>query len=131
MEGHRGDLVSSLLVLLGDLYFREGESEKAGQAYMQAFVRRLGVLEGGRVIPGCYGIVPQERDKLEALEVLGGLRLGTPGGMLELSGTFWLAGDFEGARGVLEEIVERYPGSPDAGEAKLRLELVERLKKVR
>jgi len=32
---------------------------------------------------------------------------------------------------VLEEIVERYPGSPDAGEAKLRLELVERLKKVR
>ena len=32
---------------------------------------------------------------------------------------------------VLEEIVERYPGSPDAGEAKLRLEIVERLKKVR
>ncbi|HDH99929.1 MAG TPA: tetratricopeptide repeat protein [Firmicutes bacterium] len=204
LEGHRGDLVSSLLVLLGDLYFREGERGKAGQAYMQAFVRRLGVLEGGRVIPGCYGVVPQERDKLEeeayikagellsgleemcsekpeallvlgemawedrdwegalkwfgrawevlgdpmaglqvakalvmlgrqdeALDVLGGLRLGTPGGMLELSGAFWLAGDFEGARGVLEEIVERYPGSPDAGEAKLRLEIMERLEAVR
>ncbi|HID11843.1 MAG TPA: tetratricopeptide repeat protein, partial [Candidatus Latescibacteria bacterium] len=204
LEGHRGELPDSLIVLLGDIYLKAGMRQEARQAYIYALMDRIGVFEEGVLIPGCYGVVPEERRRFEeeaylkagelilgleeisseepeaslvlgemawegrdwevalrwyqmawkalgdpmaelqvakalvmlgrneeALEVLRGLELEGPGEMIELSGTFWLAGDVQGAGQVLDEIVEKYPQSPDACEAMFRLEVMERLKAVR
>jgi len=203
-ESRKGDLPDEFLVLLGDIYRKAGREGQARQTYLDVLESHLGPSQQGRVILGCYGVPPEQRERLEqkALEEAADLASGLeklaeegdsqaqlllaelaweqedygralaefqkaeelaphdpmiglqvarsfialednqqalsrlnqigsllkgPGELLELATAYQLAGDSGAAAEVLRRLRAEHPDSPEAGEAYLRLKLMERL----
>ncbi|RKY72903.1 MAG: hypothetical protein DRQ24_03995 [Candidatus Latescibacterota bacterium] len=202
-ESRKQYLPDELLLLLGDIYQKAGRDSQARQTYLEVLESHLGPRQDGRVVIGCYGVPPEEREPLEqeALEraedlasgleklaeegnpqaqlLLGelaweqgdynkalaqfqkawtlspkdpliglqiartfialnsneealnrlkqiGSLLNGPGELLELATAYQLAADPAGARTVLQKLVAEHPESPEAREAHLRLQLIDR-----
>jgi len=203
-EGRRDELPGELALLLGDIYRRAGMVQQARRVYLDILQDRLGPRQDGKVVLGCYGVPPEQREILEkkvleetfdlesglrklaeggnfqaqlllgelawergeyrkaleefqkaweispqdpmlglqvartfieleedqkALEVLSevGPLLESPGELLELATAYQLAGAWQETSQTLRRLTLKHPESPEAKEAYLRLQIMERL----
>lgn len=124
-EQRRAHLVDKLLVLLGDMYNQVGRGTEARGLYQEVLDSHLGPQLEGRRLPGCYGLLPQQRQALEeqilekradlvsALEELAGE--GSPEALLILGERAWGQRQWSEALGWFQKAEQALPDDPMIG----------------